>query len=137
MQIHKANRLISIFSIFIITLIAITACGTKKQIISQGKTIDTESVSQIQKGMSKEQIRIVLGSPSIIDSFTGNTWIYYYSKSNINENDADKKGKLVLGFTQNQLTEVSGGSGIIVNKEVEKGGTVITKPTLKERGIFN
>jgi len=134
MKIYKNAFLLSAL---IFSAITLSACGTKKQTISQGKTIDTESAAQIQKGMSKDQVRIVLGSPSIIDSFKGNTWIYYYSKSNINENDANKKGKLVLGFTQGQLTNISGGKGIIVDKEVGKGGTIITKPTIKERGIFN
>lgn len=137
MQKHKANRLVSIFSIFLITLVTITACGTKKQTISQGKTISQSSISQLAVGMTKSQTRIVLGSPAIIDNFSENTWVYFYSKTEINSRDTENAGKLILTFEKDILRKISGGKGIVFKQEIDRGGSIITEPTVKKRGIFN
>jgi len=137
MKKQKASRLISSFSIVILIMLSISACGTKKQYISQGKTISPDSVSQLAIGMTKPQTRIILGSPAIIDNFSGNTWVYYYSKTTINSNKPEKDGKLSLAFENGLLSSISGGEGIVFKKEIGKGGTVITEPTAKKKGIFN
>jgi len=133
MKVFKNALLLSAFAL---STIVLSACGTKKQTVSQGQTIDTQSVSQIKRGMSKDQIRIILGSPSIIDNFSGNTWIYYYSKSDINKSSSKNNGKLVLVFTQEQLQTMSNGDGIVFDKEIGRGGSIITQPTAKKKGIF-
>jgi len=107
MKKQTTSRLISSFSIAILIMLSITGCGTKKQYISQGKTISPDSISQLSIGMSKPQTRIVLGSPAIIDNFSGNTWIYYYSRATINSNKPEKNGKLSLTFENGLLSDIS------------------------------
>lgn len=46
--------------------------------IQQGNAIETEAVNKIQLGMSKEQVRFVLGTPIIKDVFHPDRWDYIY-----------------------------------------------------------
>jgi len=46
--------------------------------VQQGNSLEAEGVNKIQLGMSKEQVRFVLGNPLIIDSFHPERWDYIY-----------------------------------------------------------
>jgi len=46
--------------------------------IQQGNALETEAVNKIQLGMSKEQVRFVLGTPIIKDVFHPDRWDYIY-----------------------------------------------------------
>ena len=124
------------FSLFIAVL---TGCSVQKQIITQGKTIDTESISQLTLGMDRAQVRLILGSPAIIDTFDSNEWIYYFSKAKITKNKVSKTGNITLVFKDNSLHKIINDGSLVVEGSDEnlQGGTVITKPTQKKRGIFN
>ena len=42
--------------------------------IQQGNFVSQEMVSQLKPGMSKDQVRFVLGTPLITDSFHADRW---------------------------------------------------------------
>lgn len=44
--------------------------------VTQGNYIDSEKLSQIQMGMTQEQIIYILGSPMLIDEFDSSKWYY-------------------------------------------------------------
>lgn len=46
--------------------------------IQQGNYISQEMVSQLRRGMSKEQVRFVLGTPLLTDPFHADRWDYLY-----------------------------------------------------------
>ena len=46
--------------------------------IQQGNAVEAETVNKITLGMNKEQVRFVLGSPLIVDSFHPDRWDYIY-----------------------------------------------------------
>ena len=46
--------------------------------IRQGNYVDQSMVSQLKKGMSREQVRFVLGTPLIEDPFHADRWDYVY-----------------------------------------------------------
>ncbi|HEX4856570.1 MAG TPA: outer membrane protein assembly factor BamE [Limnobacter sp.] len=49
--------------------------------IQQGNFITQQDVSKLQVGMSKEQVRFILGTPLLNDAFHGNRWDYVYRLS--------------------------------------------------------
>lgn len=79
-----------LFSIFrtglMVSAVALTlsACGTTnwgfpyRADIQQGNWITAEQVAKLQKGMSREQVRFILGTPSLQDIFHSNRWDYPY-----------------------------------------------------------
>jgi len=48
--------------------------------IQQGNIIEQEMVDKLKPGMTKAQVRFVLGTPLIADTFDQKRWDYYYSK---------------------------------------------------------
>src|SRR5690606_15753311 len=61
--------------------VATAGCGiVYKQPIYQGTLMDKEAVDQLQAGMSKQQVQVLLGSPSIADPFHPDRWDYTASE---------------------------------------------------------
>ena len=46
--------------------------------IRQGNYVDQEMVAQLRRGMTREQVRYVLGSPLVVDMFRSDRWDYVY-----------------------------------------------------------
>ena len=53
--------------------------GVHKLNIQQGHIITQDMVSQLKLGMTKRQVRFVLGNTLLPDTFNDNRWDYYYS----------------------------------------------------------
>src|SRR5215203_974876 len=49
-----------------------------KMNIQQGNYLVAESVSQLKEGMTRSQVRFLLGTPMVPDAFDENRWDYYY-----------------------------------------------------------
>ena len=63
----------------------LVACGSLlaggcvyRMSISQGNYLVTESVSQLKEGMTRSQVRFLLGTPMVPDAFDDSRWDYYY-----------------------------------------------------------
>ena len=60
---------------------SIAGCGiVYKQPIYQGNLIEQSAVEQLQVGMSRQQVQVLLGSPSIADPFHHDRWDYTASE---------------------------------------------------------
>ena len=46
--------------------------------LSQGNLLDQEDIDQVEVGMTRSQIRFLLGTPMIDDPFHENRWDYVY-----------------------------------------------------------
>ena len=49
-----------------------------KMNIQQGNYLVAESVGQLKEGMTRSQVRFLLGTPMVPDAFDENRWDYYY-----------------------------------------------------------
>ena len=69
-------------SLAVLTLGAsLAGCGiVYKQPIYQGNLIEQSAVEQLQVGMSRQQVQVLLGSPSIADPFHHDRWDYTASE---------------------------------------------------------
>ena len=55
------------------------ACGCVYQAtLSQGNLLDQEDIDQLEVGMTRAQVRFLLGTPMIDDPFHENRWDYVY-----------------------------------------------------------
>ena len=77
-----------------------------KMDIQQGKYVSQEMVSQLRPGMSKEQVRFLLGTPLLTDIFHGERWDYVYWR----EDAAGKREqrKLAVFFDDGKLARLDG-----------------------------
>lgn len=80
--------------------------GVYKIDIQQGNILAPKQVQQLKLGMSKEQVRYLLGQPLVIDTFNSDIWNYYYSLKQGNGDSSSDQLKLV--FSDNKLSEMSG-----------------------------
>jgi len=127
-------------SILLFALFFLNACsGLQQESIIQGQTITQETINQLELGMSQDQVRLILGSPSLIDIFDSSQWIYYFSEAQINKTTLKKQGNLRIYFKERLLEKVEKNGFVVIESSLEnnKGGTIITEPTQKKRGIFN
>ncbi len=70
----------------IVTLIgAMTACsslrfpGVYRLKIMQGNYLEQEMVDQLEVGMTRRQVRYVMGTPLVKDTFNPDRWDYYFN----------------------------------------------------------
>ncbi len=73
--------------------------------ISQGNLIKQEDLDQVEVGMTKSQVRFLLGTPMIDDPFNRNRWDYvYYLK--IRRDDAGQKRWVSVYFADEHVSEI-------------------------------
>lgn len=76
--------------------------------IAQGNYIEQPAVDKLRVGMTKEQVRFVLGSPMLIENGYPDTWYYIYHFTQ-GHNDSTQKSFIVKFDSQTQqLTDASG-----------------------------
>jgi outer membrane protein assembly factor BamE len=77
-----------------------------KMEIQQGNYVSQEMVARLQPGMSKEQVRLVLGTPLLTDIFHAERWDYVYW----HEDEAGKREqrKLAVFFDEGKLARLDG-----------------------------
>ena len=73
--------------------------------IQQGNIIDEEMTDQLFLGMSKPQVKYVLGTPVINDTFTLNRWDYSYRYISPN-GELDKKSLTLIFDASDTLKEI-------------------------------
>jgi outer membrane protein assembly factor BamE (lipoprotein component of BamABCDE complex) len=71
--------------------------------------------------MDKRQIRYIMGTPLLVDSFTDNRWDYFYSFKN-GKNEYARE-RLTLYFTNDVLTNMQG------NFRPEQTSATVPTPT--------
>ena len=74
--------------------------------VEQGNIVTQEMADQLKPGMSKRQVRFILGTPLIEDSFNHNRWDYKYVKRN--GLDVLDESRLTVVFEEDSLVEVDG-----------------------------
>ncbi len=94
-----------------LALTVLTGCSVAEKLvyridINQGNYVEQDAVNKLKFGMTKEQVRYVLGSPMLIENGYPNTWHYIYHHTE-GHNDSIQKS-LFVNFSD---------SGTLVNLE--------------------
>lgn len=76
--------------------------------IQQGNVITQEMVDKLRPDMTKAQVRFVLGSPLIVDTFRDNRWDYVYLLQE--KGKLIDKRKLTIFFEDDRLTYIENDS---------------------------
>jgi outer membrane protein assembly factor BamE len=74
--------------------------------VQQGNFISQEMLSQLKPGMSKEQVRLAMGTPMLTDAFHADRWDYVYWRE---APDGKRESrKLAMFFSDGKLLRVEG-----------------------------
>ena len=74
--------------------------------VEQGNIVTQEIADQLQPGMSKRQVRFILGTPLVEDTFNRDRWDYVYTRRN--GLDVLAEERLTVTFENDSLVGVSG-----------------------------
>jgi outer membrane protein assembly factor BamE len=82
-------------------LLALSAAGCVYRMdVQQGNLLDLEQVEQLEVGMTRSQVRFLLGTPMVIDS-----WDYVYSLRRGHERQVTRR-HLVVWFDGDKVTRI-------------------------------
>jgi outer membrane protein assembly factor BamE len=74
--------------------------------IQQGNFVTQEMVAQLRSGMTKEQVRYLLGTPLMNDIFHADRWDYVYTMDRPRQ-EVEKR-RLTVFFENGKLVRVAG-----------------------------
>src|SRR6478672_9103806 len=120
-------------------LLALSACsyiphfGVYKLDINQGNFITQDMVEKLRPGMTKSQVRLVLGTPLVIDVFHADRWDYVYHKAASGK--VDEQRRFSVYFEKDTLSRWEGDQAPPgVTYKASTSGTAPTAP--EEKGFF-
>ncbi|TAK42761.1 MAG: outer membrane protein assembly factor BamE [Betaproteobacteria bacterium] len=74
--------------------------------IQQGNYISQEMVSQLRRGMTREQVRFVLGTPLLADIFHADRWDYVFYRDVLG--GVREERKIAVVFEDGKLARIDG-----------------------------
>ena len=91
--------------LFLTIALAVSSGCVYRAAISQGNLIKAEDLAQVEVGMTKNQVRFLLGTPMIDDPFHKERWDYiYYLK--LQREDATFKRWVSVFFEDDVVSEI-------------------------------
>ncbi len=122
--------------------------------IQQGNVVTQEMVSKLKAGMSKAQVRFILGTPLLTDAFHTDRWdyIYVFKKEGVLQEqrkltvlfagDALKRleGDVVAATpedikAQQEKAQLKSAAPVVINAQAEKKSDSVKAPP-EEKGFF-
>jgi outer membrane protein assembly factor BamE len=94
----------------IITALTLSACSSWvfRYDVPQGNYLEQKSIDKLQVGMTKEQVKFILGSPVVVDPFNNDHWNYVYTLKSGRDSKFNQKKKFILTFVDDELTAAEG-----------------------------
>jgi outer membrane protein assembly factor BamE len=108
----RAHRVILIpmrLPAFVIACSLLCGCGlTYKIDVQQGNYVTEDSVAKLKNGMTRAEVKQLLGTPLLADVFHANRWDYYFS--NVKGGKAADKKRLTIEFRDDKVVSFGGTS---------------------------
>lgn len=92
-------------SLLILSSLILASACVYRQDIPQGNFFKQEDVAKLETGMTREQVRFVMGTPMITDPFHPDRWDYVmYVDSQVEERDTYRR--VTVFFEDNTLARI-------------------------------
>ena len=88
-------------------MIGLAACSPYSMEIQQGNLLNQSTVAQLKAGMTREQVRFLLGTPLVTDPFRPDRWDYVYNRRRVNSSEVEGQ-RLAVFFKDDLLDRVEG-----------------------------
>src|SRR3982751_6694244 len=123
--------------IIMISALAVTACGQSPKLpavispyridIQQGNVVTQEMVDKLKPGLTRSQVRFVLGSPLVVDMFHKDRWDYVYLLQK--QGKQDERRRLTVIFDDDKLARLEG--DVVVSDKSQEPAKPADTPTAK------
>jgi outer membrane protein assembly factor BamE len=111
------KRMKKILCLAVCVSVFLSACASRDQVsswlspyrveIRQGNYVTEQMLLQLRPGMSREQVRFVLGTPLLVDVFHVDRWDYVYFFKSGNSSTVEKR-QLKVFFKDDVLINIDG-----------------------------
>jgi len=85
--------------------------------IQQGNYVTPEMMTQLKPGLTRDQVRFVLGTPLVSDMFHGERWDYVFMRQRSDSTEVEYH-RLAVFFEDGKLKSVEGDPGAGVGAAV-------------------
>jgi outer membrane protein assembly factor BamE len=92
-------------STILIAAVLLSSGCVYKMSIQQGNYLVADSVSQLKEGMTRSQVRFLLGTPMVPDAFDDSRWDYYYFFSSRKIKEPLKR-RLTVYFQEDKVQRI-------------------------------
>lgn len=75
--------------------------------IQQGNYVTQEMVAQLKPGLTRDQVRFVMGTPLVNDIFHEERWDYVFVRQRANSRDVERR-RIAVFFEDGKLKRVDG-----------------------------
>ena len=117
--------------------------------VQQGNVLTQEMVSQLKPGLTKDQVRFILGTPVLADVFHANRWDYVYRLQKGNTGAVEMRKFTAFFDAYDKLVRVSGdvtaaqasdtsAAPVASTREIDLGSIDADSvaPPIEEKGFF-
>ena len=87
------------------TLLLVACLQPYRMEIQQGNLFDQSTLDQVKVGMTKKQVRFLLGTPLVNDPFHANRWDYFYSLYAHDKNISERY-QISVVFSEKGVSEI-------------------------------
>ena len=95
-----------LFSALLVTLLGTSACTIHRLDIQQGNIIKDEQVEKLKLGISKRQVRFIMGTPLVQDPFHANRWDYVFTDQPGTERKIIDYKRVTVYFEEDKLSKI-------------------------------
>ena len=74
--------------------------------VQQGNYVTADMVAKVKNGMTKAEVRSVLGTPLLVDAFHANQWDYYFSS--VKGRKAEETKRFTVMFENDKVVSFTG-----------------------------
>ncbi|MFJ2462265.1 outer membrane protein assembly factor BamE [Pseudomonas neuropathica] len=128
------NNKLLLTSINLVVLLALDGCsfpGVYKIDIQQGNVVTQDMIDQLRPGMTRPQVRFIMGNPLLVDTFHADRWDYLYSLQP-GGGERQQERISVIFNSNDQLVSLSGDfmPGVSRDEAIlgKDNGTTVTAP---------
>ena len=87
--------------------LALAGCGLVHTIdVQQGNYVTQDVAAKLKTGMTKSEVRQLLGTPLLIDAFHANRWEYFFSS--VKRGKAENQTRLTIFFENDKVASFTG-----------------------------
>jgi outer membrane protein assembly factor BamE len=128
-EIYKARRFVSALALsatLLVSGLALPGC-VYRMAIQQGNFLEERAITQLQVGMTRSQVRYLLGTPMVPDAFDRDRWdyLYYLKKGRVRKPD---QRHLIVYFQEDKVSKFDNIDARPMppaeNRQIEPGTTV-------------
>jgi len=88
----------------------VAACGALspyRMEIQQGNFVTQEMAAQLKPGLTRDQVRFVLGTPLVSDIFHDDRWDYIFTRQRANSDEVERR-RITVYFEDGKLKRIDG-----------------------------